>query len=367
MQKPLQAFSILTVLGGLSAFAYLASLPGDGQNFSPFRLLSLTVILAVICAGVFVFFKFSSAQKAVELTARIQGLRFGIALSFVLFAAGLTAWITFLYRESVVSLMGEAVYERLAPLMLLGALVCLQAGIVLILPILMEKKDESLKGIWKTMLFILGGFALIAIFISLTGIGFTFDAVGLNWGPVGTPLSFAQVNLILSIGFLLSFLLYAVGSRIKDNRSRWLLLLDVGIFLAMWGMAVLLWSNQTISPSHFSPATSAPNYEYYPYSDAAVFDRMSYHLSSGIGFSDTLVRRPLYVGLLALFHAIGGTGYEGTVFVQILFLALIPSFMYLMTANFPTASPDFWLADLSCCARQMRLTFRERSLPLTQS
>lgn len=346
MQKSLQAFSILTVLGGLSAFAYLASLPGDGQNFSPFRLLSLTVILAVICAGVFVFFKFSSAQKAVELTARIQGLRFGVALSFVLFAAGLTAWITFLYRESVVSLMGEAVYERLAPLMLLGALVCLQAGIVLILPILMEKKDESLKGIWKTMLFILGGFAVIAIFISLTEIGFTFDAVGLNWGPVGTPLSFAQVNLVLSIGFLISFFLYAVGSRIKDKRSRWLLLLDVGIFLAMWGMAVLLWSNQTISPSHFSPATSAPNFEYYPYSDAAVFDRMSYHLSSGIGFSDTLVRRPLYVGLLALFHTIGGTGYEGTVFVQILFLALIPSFMYLLTATFSNRLAGFLAGGL---------------------
>lgn len=350
IQKLIRAFSALTFFSGLSAFAYLAFLPGDAQNgllnFSPFRLLSLAGILAVICASAFIFFRFSSVQKKAEFTARIKGLRFGSVLSFVLFAASLTAWITFLYRESVVSLIGEAAYERLAPLMLLGALVYMQAGIVFILPILIDKKDESLKSVWKTSLFILGSFCLIAIFISLTGIGFTFDNVGLNWGPAGTPLTFAQVNLVLSVGFLLSFLVYIIGSKIKDNHSRWLLVLDVGIFLALWSMAVLLWSSQTISPSHFSPAPSAPNYEYYPYSDAALFDRMSYHLLSGVGFSEALIRRPLYVGLVALFHKFGGTGYEGTVFVQILFLALIPPFLYLLTTKLSNRFAGFMAGGL---------------------
>lgn len=334
MQKIIRIFSVLTFLGGASAFAYLASLPGDAQNgflnFSPFRLLSLAGIFAVICASVFTFLKFRSVQRTVELIDWILGLRFGTVFSFVLFAVSLSAWGTFLYRESVVSLIGEAVYERLTPLMLLGSLIFMQAGIILILPILLDKKDESLRSVWKTSLFVLGGFSLIAIFISLTGIGFAFDNVGLNWGPAGTPLTFAQVNLVLSVGFLLSFLMYLIGPKL-NNLSRWLLVLDVGIFLALWGIAVLLWSNQTTSPSHFSPAPSAPNYEYYPYSDAALFDRMSYHLLSGVGFSETLVRRPLYVGLIALFHTLGGTGYEGAVFVQILFLALIPSFIYLLT------------------------------------
>ncbi len=350
MQKTIRAFSALTFLGGFSAFAYLASLPGDAQNgllnVSPFRLISLAGILAVICASAFIFFRFSSAQKTVELTGRIQGLQSGIILSFVFFAASLTAWVTFLYRESVVSLIGEAVYERLTPLMLLGSLVCMQAGIVLILPSLIEKKDESLKSVWKISLFILGGFSLIAVFILLTGIGFTFDNVGLNWGPAGTPLSFAQVNLVLSVGFLLSFLMCILGSRIKGNHFRWLLILDAGVFVVLWGAAVLLWSSQTISPSHFSPAPSAPNYEYYPYSDAAIFDRMSHHLLSGIGFSETLVRRPLYVGLLALFHKIGGVDYDRTVFVQILFLALIPSFLYLLTTKLSNRLAGFMAGGL---------------------
>ncbi len=348
MQKVICIFSILTFSGGLSAFAYLASLPGDAQNgllnVSPFRLISLAGILAVICASAFSFFRFRSAPKAAELTGRIQGLQSGIILSFVLFAAALTAWITFLYRESVVSLIGEAVYERLAPLMLLGSLVCLEAGVILLLPHL--KKDNSLRNVWKTSLFISGGFAFIAIFISLTGIGFAEDNVGLNWGPAGTPLTFAQVNLVLALGFLLSFLISIIGSKIENNHSRWLFVLDVGIFLALWGLAVFFWSSQTISPSHFSPAPSAPNYEYYPYSDAAIFDRMSYHLLSGVGFSETLVRRPLYVGLVALFHKIGGAGYEGTVFVQILFLALIPSFIYLLTTRLSNRLAGFMAGGL---------------------
>lgn len=337
MQKIIRIFSTLTCVSGLYAFAYLASLPRDAQNgllnFSPFRLISLLGIFAVITGSIFIFFRFKSDERTTELSERIKSFRLSTALSFVLFALSLTAWIAFLYRETFISLSSEAVYLRLAPLMLLGALVCMQLGVVLVVPFVSQKRDGSLKGVSKVTLAIIAAFALIAAFISLTGIGFTFDNVGLNWGPVGTPLTFAQVNLVLSVGFLLSFFIYFSGSKIKENHSRWLLLLDVVAFVALWGMAVYLWSHQTISPSHFSPAPSAPNYEYYPYSDAAIFDRMSYHLLSGAGFSTTLVRRPLYVGLVALFHKLGGYGYDGTVFIQILFLALIPSLIYLLTAK----------------------------------
>ncbi|MBI5825653.1 MAG: hypothetical protein HZB18_16620 [Chloroflexi bacterium] len=350
MQKAIRAFSTLTFLAGLSAFAYLASLPGDIQNgplnVSPFRLISLAGIMAVIGLSAFIFLKFRSAGKTAKAIERIKSFKSGIVLSFILCTVSLTAWVAVLYREVLVALFSEAVYLRLAPLILLGSLVCLEAGVVLLLPHLKEKKDHSLKSVWKTTLFISGGFALMAIFISLTRIGFTADNVGLNWGPAGTPLTFAQVNLVLAIGFLLSFLISIIGARIKSGHPRWQFILDIGIFLALWGLALLLWSNQTISPSHFAPAPSAPNYEYYPYSDAALFDRMSYHLLSGVGFSETLVRRPLYVGLVALFHTIGGAGYDGTVFVQILFLALIPSFIYLLTVKLSNRLAGFMAGGL---------------------
>lgn len=337
MQKVIRIFSALTFFSGIFAFVYLASLPGDAKNgflnLSPFRLISLAGILTVICISAFIFFRFKSNERVAGLVERIKGFRSGIFLSFILFAFSLAAWVAFLYREVLITWLSEAVYIRLTPLMLLGSLVCMQAGVVLLLPSLNDIKDASLKSVWKTALFIAGGFALMAFFISLTGIGFTMDDVGLNWGPAGTPLTFVQVNLVLAIGFLLTFLIYSIGSRIKKSHSRWLSLLDVCIFVVLWGLAVILWSSQTMSPSHFAPALSAPNYEYYPYSDAAIFDSMSYHLISGIGFSETLVRRPLYVGLVALFHKIGGVSYDGTVLFQILLLSLIPSFIYLLTTR----------------------------------
>ncbi|MBI5962415.1 MAG: glycosyltransferase family 39 protein [Chloroflexi bacterium] len=350
MQKIVRVFSALAFLGGLSAFAYLVSLPRDPQNgllnVSPFRLISLTGILAVICISVIIFFRFKSIERVTGLIERIKGFKSGRFFAFILFTFSLTAWVAFLYREVLIAFFGEAVYARLAPLMLLGSLVSLQVGVIVLLPLFKDKKECLPESVWKMALSIMGGFVVMAIFIVITGIGFTVDNVGLNWGPAGTPLTFAQVNLVLSIGFVLSFPIYIIGSRIKDHHSRWLLILDVGIFIALWGLAVILWSNQQISPTHFSPATSAPNYEYYPYSDAAIFDRMSYHLLSGVGFSESLVRRPLYVGLVALFHTIGGVGYNGTVLVQILFLALLPSFIYLLTAKFSNRLAGFMAGGL---------------------
>ncbi|MEO7839374.1 MAG: glycosyltransferase family 39 protein [Anaerolineales bacterium] len=101
----------------------------------------------------------------------------------------------------------------------------------------------------------------------------------------------------------------------------------------MWVLAVVLWWNQPMSPTHFAPAPVAPNNEYYPYSDAAIFDKSSYQLIHGAGFSNHLVRRPLYVGMLGLFHKIAGPAYEDTIFLQILVLALIPALIYVLTSK----------------------------------
>lgn len=346
IHKAIRIFSTLTFFSGIAAFINLAALPSDAQNglfnLSLFRLISLSAILTVICVSAFIFFRFKSEARAAGLAEWIAGFKPGIFLSFILFAISLAAWVALLYKETWTSLFSEAVYLRLAPLMLLGSLLCIQAAVVLLLPRLNFKEfKHSIKPAWGTSLVIAAAFALIALLISITGIGFNADHVGLNWGPAGTPVTFAQVNLVLAIGFLLSFLIYLIGSRITSGHSRWLLILDSGIFLALWGLAVILWSNQTMSPTHFAPLPSAPNYEYYPYSDAAVFDRLSYRLMSGLGFSDILVRRPLYVGMLALFHKLGGVGYDETISLQILTLALIPAFIYLLTSRLSTRLAGF--------------------------
>ncbi|MEO7839668.1 MAG: glycosyltransferase family 39 protein, partial [Anaerolineales bacterium] len=192
---------------------------------------------------------------------------------------------------------------------------------------------DSLKSIWKPALVILGIFLAVWILISASRIGLVHDNVGLSWGPPGTPISFAQVNLVFAISLVLMFAVTIIRSRFPDIHSHWSSLQDIIIFIGLWVLAVVLWWNQPMSPTHFAPAPVAPNNEYYPYSDAAIFDKSSYQLIHGAGFSNHLVRRPLYVGMLGLFHKIAGPDYDDTIFLQILVLALIPALIYVLTSK----------------------------------
>ena len=191
----------------------------------------------------------------------------------------------------------------------------------------------ELKSVLKTALLCWLFLLCILLFIWLTRLGLQQDVVGLSWGPPGTPITFLQVILVTGISLAL-----ALGGAWFCLRShhtvRFLLSIrDTLIFIALWSLAVILWSHQPMYPTHFSPPPMPPNYEAYPNSDAMVFDRSSYHLLYGIGFADRLVRRPLYVGVLALFHGLVGGNYDATVFLQITLLALIPGFIYLFTSR----------------------------------
>ena len=168
------------------------------------------------------------------------------------------------------------------------------------------------------------------VLISATRLGFTHDVVGLSWGPPGTPISFPQVVLAFAVSLLLAFA-YSIFK--AKGRSQGIPVRDILIFGRPWGLGVILWWNTPVSATHFNPPPMSPNNEYYPNSDALIFDRSAYHLLYGIGFSNHLIRRPLYAGMLALFHKLAGPGYDDTIFLQILVLALIPSMTSLLTSK----------------------------------
>lgn len=329
MQNFLRAATALTVPGGIAAFVHLASLPG-ADGLSPIRLFSLAGILLLVIFSGAVFFKVRSADFVETLTAHIQRLKSAVFLSFAGFTLAWAAWLAVLYKNAWLLYSSAALYERSVPLLLLGAWTSFVLGMALVLPHF--RPAPPLPNVVRnTALLLMAGIAAIAVFMSATGIGFTYDLVGLNWGPAGVPITFAQVNLVLAIGFLLFFAFAILRAKIRFNLARGLFVLDGLVFIGLWAAAVALWSAQTISPSHFSPAVSAPNFEYYPYSDAALFDKASYRMFSGVGLGDATIRRPLYAGLLAVFHIIGGVEYDGTVAVQILLLAFIPALLYLLT------------------------------------
>lgn len=331
MNKSIRTLSFISFIEGVLAFLWLAHIPTNRDVFSPVRLASLLGILLISLGCLVIFIYAGSETKLKQKIEKIVNHKMGLFISFLFISLSFTLWGLILYKEKLSSIVDEAIYIRLLPITILGMLLCLQAGILFLIPNIHKDTRENTFGrIGKPALFLLGCFLAIWAFMSITHIGFVFDNVGLSWGPPGTPITFAQVNLVFIISVLLAFAytIFRLGIYFKRLPLR-----NIVIFLGFWGLAVILWWNTPVSETHFNPPIASPNYETYPNSDALIFDRSSYHLINGIGFNNQLIRRPLYVGMLALFHTLGGFTYNGTILFQILILAFIPSLTYLLTSK----------------------------------
>ena len=334
-QKKIQILAALSLVEGIAAFLWLMSMPTNRQIYSVSRLAALFGIFIVICvSAVVLYYVRTQSNTSLWLVERITNFKYRSLLSFFLIAASLTIWVAVLYKSQLLSFINESTYQRLLPILLYIVLLLLQTGIFLLTLDQEENRDAGrFQTVWKTSLILWAIFLAIWLFISTTRLGFIHDEVGLSWGPPGTPVTFAQVNLVLAASFILVLAWQMIGS----NRQAVFLFLDskkdIVIFLGLWLMAVFFWSNQPMSATHFAPPPMPPNHEVYPNSDALIFDRSSYHLLTGIGFSNHLTRRPLYVGMLALFHKVAGGDYEKTTQLQILILALIPPMIYLLASE----------------------------------
>jgi hypothetical protein len=161
--------------------------------------------------------------------------------------------------------------------------------------------------------------------MNTTGIGLEPDKAG--WGSPGVPLLFYQVLLACVAGLLVFILqLTRPGSRFQRTA-----VVDILICLVLWLAAVFFWMEQDVQRSYFSPSPVPPNEEIYPYSDAGYYDYNAQSILLGYGFMNgQVVPRPLYILMLAGFHAIAGQGYEQTIFIQTLVLALLPVLLYLL-------------------------------------
>ncbi|HEY5731127.1 MAG TPA: glycosyltransferase family 39 protein [Anaerolineales bacterium] len=329
MLKNIRIVALASFMEGLVILIWLASIPTSG-TFSPVRLVSLFGILLVALGCLIGFIYIKSENCFAQKISQIAEGKFGLPLSWLLTTISLAVWVTILYKDLLLAVIDEAVYARLLPIAVFGILLCLQLGILFLIPSIHKDLWKNVFGpVWKPTIVILGCFLAVWVLMSVTHLGFVFDNVGLSWGPPGTPISFQQINLVVAVSASLAFAYYISQLHISLSSP----VRDILIFTGLWGLAVVLWWNAPISETHFNPPPMAPNYETYPNSDALIFDKSAYHLLYGIGFSNQLHRRPIYVGMLALFHKFGDSGYENTIFLQILVLAFIPPLTYLLTSK----------------------------------
>jgi 4-amino-4-deoxy-L-arabinose transferase-like glycosyltransferase len=106
------------------------------------------------------------------------------------------------------------------------------------------------------------------------------------------------------------------------------------ISLILWVAATLLWASVPLAPSWFATEPRTPNFEYYPQSDASLYDTTAQNALVGMGFmtkGSPAALRPMYALFLVIFHVIGGPGYEPIILMQVGLLALFPVIIYWLT------------------------------------
>lgn len=218
----------------------------------------------------------------------------------------------------------QIIYQRLQPILVLFFSIILT--FLLLLRLQITKNNFSWRSfIQLKTIYIFGGIVLIVwTFIQTTGIGVTIDYN--YWGGGATPI----LPLTLNFSLFIVLLIYSQYSKIdgkNTNSQRIQKLFPIILFFA----AITIWNLEPFTPNYFAPMVRPPNFEYYPYSDAQIYDMTAQSLLNGEGyFNRGYVQRPLYGFMLFIFHNLVGQKYLNVIFVQTILYAFFPVMMYFL-------------------------------------
>lgn len=121
---------------------------------------------------------------------------------------------------------------------------------------------------------------------------------------------------------------------LRQFRIKWPRRADTILFLAVWAISAVLWVSLPIESSFFLTPPYSPNYEFYPFSDAELFDRASQYALIGQGINNSqFFDRTLYIALLVYLHSLFGQNYELIINTQAALFAVFPAVVYLIGKN----------------------------------
>lgn len=328
----LKIFFILLSLETSLTIFMLASIPADlknavlfGFSYSRLLLIGLLVILfvfAILLLG-YISTSGSRMKKVEEVIDKLNNSGKAFLLFVPIFIFGILFLLTPPER------IGEAIVERLLPVVFLANVVSLQ---VFIFQFFWGNKKINFTFLsqWKTAYFSAGltlGFILFAwMLIVWSKIGIVPEKTG--WAPPGTPILPQQVLLALGIGFFF-YLISSQWQWVKKLQK-----VDIMLGIILWIFAGVLWLSEPLRDwSYFTTEPTPPNFESYPYSDAQLYDTFAQNYLIGESVSYGVTHRPGYAMFLAFLHAIAGQNYEQIIQIQILILAIGPSILYLLVAK----------------------------------
>ncbi len=163
---------------------------------------------------------------------------------------------------------------------------------------------------------------LFAVFIGVTRIGLTPDSV--YWQPVGTPILLYQVLIV----WLIAAFFYGFMKKSPSTKQ-----LDLLVALGLWIVACILWLSQPLTPAYNIFEARPPNFQMYPFGDALRYDVTANGFLIGKPIPSDFWIKPLYSLFLSLLHLIAKDDYGLLVSLQVMILATIPVFVYLLTGE----------------------------------
>ena len=172
------------------------------------------------------------------------------------------------------------------------------------------------------------------ILMSLTRFGLEPDTA--FWNVAGVPVLWVSLASIILIAILLDRAIPWLQKRISwTPGKKTQIVLEIVLILAIWISASLIWANTPYSNSFFLTKPLPPDGHYWPTSDARLMDLGGQYLIIG-GRLETpyFTEKPFYALFLGLLHFFFGQSYQTITTVQIVVLALIPVFLYLLGKKF---------------------------------
>jgi len=329
-------FLLLAAIESMVALFALVSIPADSKNaaffgFSTARvlLIGVTLVIFLTAASLLAWLHFSrsKAERSIDV---MNALFFDPKRQWALaIGSGSIVILGWIFLLTPAEGAGEAVYQRILPLVVLGMLLAFQWLVLQFLWLQQKIHWEQIIP-WKRQLSITGIVLLIFTalwaLIAWSGIGVRPEPSG--WFSPGTPLLAQQVLIAWVAGFAVVFF----GLRLR--RSCALNKFDYILASLLWLVAGAIWWMEPVQrSSYFTPDPTPPNFEYYPYSDAALYDEFSQNILIGTSRQVGLTNRPLYSLFLALLHGLAGQKFETVIFLQVFILALTMVFVYLLASD----------------------------------
>lgn len=346
--KPLllKLYALLAVLESAVAFFYLTSIPSGAEN-AVFAGYSLSRLLLLACMAVpFLVFGLIFATISISSTRLNKLILFMDDFLggkwkrlFIIIFSSLLVFLSVAFLLMPPGGFGNfaAMSERLAPLVYFGGLFGVQTLLGQFFWRDQKFYFQNLRQ-WKLLFVIAGGLfavvVILAIWVSWSKVGLKPETYG--WNPPGTPIPFAQLLIALFVSLLFMVFKNPIEAWYLNlwKGKKYSLKFETVIFVVLWLIAFLVWQGEPMrKQSYFAPAPTAPNFEYYPYSDAAFYDTNAQSILIGEGRSLDMILRPLYVFFLAILHMIGGQDYALILTLQVLCLAVMPALAFLLVSR----------------------------------